>query len=151
MEEIGKTEETNKALLQLVSFNIGDEEFGVNILLVQEIIRVINITHIPNSPFYVDGVINLRGKIIPIIDLRTRIGIARKEHDKSTRIVVVDHNGRTAGFVVDSVSEVLRIPANLTEEPPDLIRGIENKFLTSVVRLEDRIMMLLDLDEVLAL
>jgi len=90
-------------LLQLVSFMIGDEEFGVDILLVQEIIRMLQVTKVPNSPDFVDGVINLRGRIIPVIDFRCKLGIQRKVHDKDTRIVVVEVSGKTVGFIVDAV------------------------------------------------
>jgi len=146
------TDENKKGtdkILQLVSFNIGDEQFGVNILAVQEIIRFMNVTKVPNSPVFVDGVINLRGKVIPIMDLRARMGLDRREHDKSTRIVIVDVNGKIAGFVVDSVSEVLRIPASLTETPPELATGVAETFIDSIVRLEDNIIILLDLERVL--
>jgi len=146
------TDENKKGtdkILQLVSFNIGDEQFGVNILAVQEIIRFMNVTKVPNSPVFVDGVINLRGKVIPIMDLRARMGLDRREHDKSTRIVIVDVNGKIAGFVVDSVSEVLRIPVSLTETPPELATGVAETFIDSIVRLEDNIIILLDLERVL--
>jgi len=141
----GKSEE----LLQLVSFNIGDEEFGVDILKVQEINRMLDVTRVPNAPEYVDGVINLRGKVIPIIDLRRRFGMARKEHDKSTRIVVVELSGKVVGFVVDAVSEVLRIPKSVTEPPPPIVAGIGAEYITAVGKLEDRLLILLDLEKVL--
>ena len=99
-------------LLQLVTFSIGEEEFGVNILKVQEIIRTMEITKVPRAPEFVEGVINLRGKVIPIIDLRRRFGLAPKAHDKNTRIIVIEINNIIVGFVVDAVSEVLRIPAS---------------------------------------
>jgi purine-binding chemotaxis protein CheW len=137
-------------LLQLVSFEIGDEEFGVDILKVQEINRMLEVTRVPNAPEYVDGVINLRGKVIPIIDLRRRFGMARKEHDKNTRIVVVELSGKVVGFVVDAVSEVLRIPRSVTEPPPSLVAGIEAEYITAVGKLEDRLLILLDLEKVLA-
>lgn len=142
-------QDTANELLQLVSFNIGQEEFGVDILKVQEINRMINVTHVPNSPHYVDGVINLRGKVIPIIDLRTRLGLERKVHDKDTRIIVVELEGKTVGFVVDAVSEVLRIPRNITEPPPVLASGVDSSYITAVGKLEDRLLILLDLDKVL--
>jgi purine-binding chemotaxis protein CheW len=136
-------------LLQLVSFKIGDEEFGVEILKVQEINRMLDVTRVPNAPEYVDGVINLRGKVIPIIDLRRRLGMERKEHDKNTRIVVVELSGKVVGFVVDAVSEVLRIPKSVTEPPPPIVSGIEAAYITSVGKLEDRLLILLDLEKVL--
>lgn len=138
-------------LLQLVSFMIGNEEFGVDILKVQEINRLQQVTKVPNAPDYVDGVINLRGRVIPVIDLRTRIGIARKEHDKNTRVVVVDLEGKTVGFVVDAVSEVLRIPKSITEPPPPLVSGINSDYITAVGKLEDRLLILLDLEKILSI
>jgi purine-binding chemotaxis protein CheW len=142
----GKSEE----LLQLVSFNIGDEEFGVDILKVQEINRMLDVTRVPNAPEYVDGVINLRGKVIPIIDLRRRFGMERKEHDKNTRIVVVELSGKVVGFVVDAVSEVLRIPKSVTEPPPPIVAGVDAEYITAVGKLEDRLLILLDLEKVLS-
>jgi purine-binding chemotaxis protein CheW len=137
-------------LLQLVSFNIGNEEFGVDILQVQEIHRVLDVTRVPHAPEYVDGVINLRGKVIPIIDLRRRFGMERKEHDKHTRIVVVELSGKVVGFVVDAVREVLRISRSVTEPPPSIVGGVHEEYVTAVGKLEDRLLILLDLEKVLA-
>ncbi|MFA7289765.1 MAG: chemotaxis protein CheW [Melioribacteraceae bacterium] len=136
-------------LLQLVSFMIGDEEFGVDILLVQEIIRMLQVTKVPNSPDFVDGVINLRGRIIPVIDFRSKLGIQRKVHDKDTRIVVVEVSGKTVGFIVDAVTEVLRIPADITEAPPELVTGINSEFIKAVGKLEDRLLILIDIEKIL--
>jgi len=140
----------SEELLQLVSFNIGGEEFGVDILKVREINRMIEVTRVPNAPEFVDGVINLRGKVIPIIDLRRRFGMARKDHDKNTRIVVVELNGRVIGFVVDAVSEVLRIPKSITEPPPPIVAGVHAEYITAVGKLEDRLLILLDLERILS-
>ncbi len=137
-------------LLQLVTFHIGEEEFGVEILKVQEIIRMMGITRVPKAPDFVEGVINLRGKVIPIIDLRTRFGMAAQEHDKHTRIIVIEINGVIIGFVVDSVSEVLRIPADTVEPPPPIISGIESEYIRGVGKLADRLLILLDLDSLLS-
>ena len=126
---------TSEELLQLVSFTIGGEEFGVDILQVQEINRMLEVTHVPNAPEFVDGVINLRGKVIPIIDLRRRFGMPRKEHDKSTRIVVVELHGQVVGFVVDAVSEVLRIPRSVTEPPPSIVGGIHEEYILSLIHI----------------
>jgi purine-binding chemotaxis protein CheW len=137
-------------LLQLVSFKIGNEEFGIDILNVKEINRMVNITKVPNSPVFVEGIINLRGQVIPVIDLRTKLGMPKKDHDKDTRIVVVDIEGRTVGFLVDAVSEVLRIPRNITEAPPDITTGKNSEYITAIGKLEDRLLTLLDLNKVLA-
>jgi len=128
---------------------IGDEEFGVDILLVQEIIRMLQVTKVPNSPDFVDGVINLRGRIIPVIDFRSKLGIQRKVHDKDTRIVVVEVSGKTVGFIVDAVTEVLRIPADITEAPPELVTGINSEFIKAVGKLEDRLLILIDIEKIL--
>ncbi|MBD3403022.1 chemotaxis protein CheW [candidate division GN15 bacterium] len=136
-------------LLQLVSFNIGTEEFGVDILKVQEINRMVEITKVPQAPAYVEGVINLRGKVIPIIDLRKRFNLEVKEHDKNTRIVVVDIGGNIMGMIVDAVSEVLRLPSDTIEPPPELVTGINSEYIKGVAKLEDRLLIFLDLSKVI--
>ena len=144
--DVNETDITGE--LQLVSFNIGSEEFGVDILKVQEINRMVEITRVPQAPNYVEGVINLRGKVIPIIDLRKRFSLELKEPDKNTRIVVVDIGGNIMGMIVDSVSEVLRLPANTIEPPPDLVTGINSEYINGVAKLENRLLIFLDLSKV---
>ncbi len=136
-------------LLQLVSFMIGQEEFGLDIQRIQEINRVVEITRVPNSPEFVVGVINLRGKVIPIIDLRRRFGFPPKESDKNTRIIVVELESMVVGFIVDSVREVIRIPKNITEPPPSIIAGIGSEYIISVAKMENRLLILLDLERLL--
>lgn len=138
-------------LLQLVSFRIGAEEFGVDILNVQEINRMTEITRVPKVPEYVEGVINLRGKVIPVVDLRKRLDLDTTEYDKSTRIVVVDVEGRTIGLIVDAVSEVLRLPSDAIEPPPELVTRIDQEYVRGVAKLEDRLLMFLDLSKVIDL
>lgn len=137
-------------VLQIVSFNLGEEDFGVDILKVQEINRMANITRVPNTPDYVEGVINLRGKVIPIIDLRVRFGMNRKERDNSTRIVVVEYAGKIVGFVVDAVREVLRVPTDIMEPPPKLIANVAADYIEAVGKFENRILILLNLDNILS-
>ena len=148
MEETLKKQDAE--LLQLVTFSIGEEEFGVDILSVQEIIRMMDITKVPRAPDFVEGVINLRGKVIPIIDLRRRFGLSTRDHDKHTRIIVIEINNMIVGFVVDSVSEVLRIPASTVEPPPPVVSGLESEYISGVGKLEDRLLILLDLDRLLS-
>lgn len=150
LEKAGKafSEQTGE-LLQLVSFNIGSEEFGVDILKVQEINRMVEITRVPQAPNYVEGVINLRGKVIPIVDLRKRFNLEVKEYDKNTRIVVVDISGNIMGMVVDSVSEVLRLPSNTIEPPPEIVASINSEYIKGVAKLEDRLLIFLDLSKVI--
>jgi purine-binding chemotaxis protein CheW len=137
-----------RELIQLVSFHVGGEEFGLDILRVQEIIRIQQLTRVPNSPPFVDGVINLRGKVIPVIALRKRIGLEELAHDKQTRIVVVEVRGTVLGFIVDSVSEVLRIPAD-TVEPPPRLGKVEREYVSGVGKLDNRLLILLDVDRLL--
>lgn len=148
MNEVQKKQDAE--LMQLVTFSIGEEEFGVDILKVQEIIRTMEITKVPRAPAFVEGVINLRGKVIPIIDLRKRFGLESREHDKHTRIIVIEINNMIVGFVVDSVSEVLRIPSNTVEPPPPVVAGLESEYISGVGKLEDRLLILLDLDRLLS-
>jgi purine-binding chemotaxis protein CheW len=135
-------------LLQLVSFKLGNEEFAVDILIVQEINKMIPITKVPNSPEFVEGIINLRGRVIPVVDLRNRFKLGKKQSDKDTRIIVTEINGKTIGFIVDAVNEVLRIPRNITEAPPELSLSIESKFVKSIGKLDDRLIILIDLEQV---
>ncbi len=137
-------------LLQLVSFKIGEEEFGIEILKVQEIIKMLPITKVPNAPKFVEGVINLRGRVIPVIDLRIKLGLSKQDHTKNTRIVVIELNSRTVGFIVDEVNEVLRITKDITEAPPEMVGNVNREFITSIGKLEDRLLLLLDLEKVLS-
>lgn len=149
---MSSTEENKKdseEQLQLVSFLVGKEEYAVDIGYVQEINRMVLITRVPNAPDFVDGVINLRGRIIPVIDLRTKLGMPRKPHDKNTRIIVVEISGKTVGFIVDAVIEVIRIPASITETPPEMVTGVNSEYFKAVGKLDDRLLILIDLEKVL--
>jgi purine-binding chemotaxis protein CheW len=147
--ESGEAAQGNPNLLQMVSFHVGDEEFGVDILRVQEIIRVQQLTRVPNSPDCVVGVINLRGKVIPVVALRKRFGLESLAHDKQTRIVVIERKGTVLGFMVDSVSEVLRIPVDAVEAPPCLGK-VEHEYVSGVSKLNDRLLILLDVDRLMS-
>ena len=143
------TDQESTELLQLVGFQLGNEEYGIDILKVQEINRVTEITKIPQSPDFVEGVINLRGNIIPIIDLRKRFHMPEREHVRQTRIVVGEIDDRTVGFIVDAVSEVIRLPANTVDPPPPIVSGEKAQSIKGVGKLEDRLLMLLDIDKIL--
>ena len=138
------------ALIQLVTFKIAEEEFGVDILRVQEIIRMMPITKVPKAPSFVEGVINLRGKVIPIIDMRRRFGMEANVHNEQTRITVMDLQGQVVGFVVDAVREVLRIKESTVEAPPQVVAGVGSEYLKGVGKLDDRLLILLDLDKLLS-
>lgn len=131
------------SILQLVSFKIGNEEFGLDILKVQEIIRVRDLTRVPNMPGFVDGVINLRGQVIPVIGLRRRFGLDTSEADKRTRIVVAEVHGNVLGFVVDEVSEVLRISSD-TVEPPPRLGNVDRKYAQGIGKIQDRLLIVID-------
>lgn len=133
--------------LQLVSFEVGGEEFAIDILAVQEINRMMDITRAPHSPPEVEGVINLRGRIIPVLDLRRRFGMETRDLDQDSRIVVVEVAGRVLGFIVDRVHEVLRISKDIVEPPPAMIASVDSDFIAGVGKLEDRLLILLNLDK----
>lgn len=136
--------------LQLVSFVLAGEEFAVDILAVQEINRMMDLTRVPQSPPEVEGVINLRGKIIPVVDLRKRFGMPAVERTEQSRIVVVEINKRVLGFLVDRVNEVLRIDRGIVEPAPRMACSIESEFIAGVGKLEDRLLILLDLNKLFA-
>ena len=142
--------QSNETIYQLVSFVVENEEFGVDILKVQEIIRTVEITRVPKSPEFVEGVINLRGRIVPVIDLRKRFGISKKERDNETRIIVVELTDKVVGFLVDKVKEVIRVEKIIIEPPPDLTTSVNANYITGVAKLQDRLLILLDLDKVLS-
>jgi purine-binding chemotaxis protein CheW len=133
--------------LQLVTFQLASEEFAVDILRVQEINRMMSLTRVPQSPPEVEGVINLRGKIIPVIDLRKRFGLDAQTHSEASRIVVVEVHGRVLGFIVDRVNEVLRISSSIVEPAPSMVCSIDSDFIAGVGKLDDRLLILLDLSK----
>lgn len=136
--------------LQIVGLRIGRETYGVPISLVREIVRVPEITAVPNAQKYVEGVINLRGKIISVVDLRKRFGEADVAHHKKNRIVVVELENRTVGLIVNSASEVLKIPPSEIEPPGSVFLNGEVDYVTGVGKLNNRIIILLDLNKVLS-
>jgi purine-binding chemotaxis protein CheW len=142
--------ETNaeSQIQQLVTFRLGDEEYGVDILKVHEIDRMMDITEVPNAPPSIEGVINLRGKVIPVINLRKKFNLPEREPDSRTKIVVVDI-GTSAGMIVDSVSEVLRISSDIVEPPPPMTTGVSSEYIRGVGKLKDRLLILLDIEKLL--
>ena len=136
---------------QLVVFGLGDEEFGVDIIQVQEIVRLQEVTKIPNAPAFVEGIVNLRGKVIPLIDLRKRFGFANVEHDDESRIIVTSFNENLIGIIVDNVSEVIRLQEEQIEPPPNIVAGVGREYIQGVGKVEDRLVVLLELDRILNL
>lgn len=135
--------------LQIVGLRIGRETYGIPIALVREIVRVPSITAVPNAREYVEGVINLRGKIISVVDLRKRFGEVKVENNKKNRIVVVEHEGRTVGLVVNSASEVLKLSASEIAPPSSVFIDGEVDYVTGVATIGERLIVLLDLGKVL--
>ncbi len=139
--------------LQLVVFGVGKELYGVGIGSVQEIVRVPDITEVPDAPPFLEGVINLRGKVIPVIDLRKRLRLQGKEKTKSTRVLVTEDERGTGGLVgllVDFVSEVRKVQASAVEDPPEMVSAIGAEYITGVAKVEGDLIILLDLKRVLS-
>ncbi|MGD0584607.1 MAG: chemotaxis protein CheW [Oryzomonas sp.] len=144
-----KSKESNGELTQLVSFTLSHEEYGVEVLKVREIIRMAGITHMPNAPHYLEGIINLRGKVIPVISMRKRFGMTELEHSAQTRIIIMDIEGELMGFIVDAVSEVIRISAGEIQPPPTAASdGGEQECIAGVINRSDRLLVLLNLDRI---
>jgi purine-binding chemotaxis protein CheW len=150
MEERSTDVATHGDERQLVVFHLGAELYGVDISRVHEIIRMQSVTRVPRSPEFVEGVINLRGKVIPVVDLRRRFGLTIAEHTRASRVVVVELGDQVVGIVVDGVSEVLRINPATIEPPSPVVAGIDSEYLHGIAKLSDRLIILLDLDRILA-
>lgn len=136
--------------VQLVTFRVGSEEFGLDVFQVHEILRFQAPTPMPRAPAFVEGVLDVRGTLVPIVDLRRRFETPAGGADDDTRIVVVDHGGERLGLVVDSVTEVLRAPETAISPPPSYIRGLAAEFVRGIVRLGDRLVILMELEKILS-
>ena len=135
--------------LQMVGFRIGKETFGVPIGLVHEIVRVPDITAVPDAPEYIEGVINLRGKIVSVVDLRKRFGEAKIESSRKNRILVAEIDNKMVGLIVDAASEVIRLPQSEIEAPPEVFGESEVKYVTGVGKFNGRLVILVDLTKIL--
>ena len=136
--------------LHIVGFQVGRETYGVPITSLHEIVRVPEITAVPDAPDYLEGVINLRGKIVSVMDLRKRFGEKQATVKKHNRILVVEHSGRLAGLIVDSASEVLKIPADAVEPPPAVFQEGGLNCVTGLGKVSGRLVVLLDMSKLLA-
>lgn len=136
-------------LLQLVTFRLADEEYAVDILQVQEIIKTMEITRVPKAPCFVEGVVNLRGKVIPIVHLRKRLGMPVITQSQESRIIVVDVDEKQIGLIVDAVSEVLRLSPKAVEVTPSLERKTHADYIMGIGKHENRLITLLDLRKLL--
>lgn len=134
--------------VQLVIFKLGNEDYGLPINKVQEINRMVAVTRLPQTPEFMEGIINLRGRVIPVIDLRKRFGLTAKAYEDETRIMIVDVSGQTVGIIVDAVHEVVLMPGKSIEPPPPSF-VLDAQFIEGVGKLEDRLIILLDIDRII--
>ena len=144
-----KLKESEGTLNQMISFTIGEENFGVDIQTVKEVIRKKEITRLPKTPAFVKGVINLRGDVIPIIDLREKFGLEHKDYTDMTRVIVTEVDARSVGMVVDSVSHVIRIGEEDIEPPPPVVGGISNEYLKGVGKIGEKLIILVNVEKIL--
>lgn len=142
-KELGNMED------QLVVFQLAEQTYGIDIASVFEIIRMETITKVPRTPDFVEGVINLRGRIIPVIDLCKRFNLVKSEQTGSSRIIIVDVDSNTIGMIVDAVSEVIRVPVESIEPPPPMIHGINAAYLRGIAILDAKLIILLNLEKIL--
>ncbi|MGH2408527.1 MAG: chemotaxis protein CheW [Candidatus Limnocylindrales bacterium] len=137
--------------LHLLTFGLDREEFGIPVTQVREVIRVTEITRVPQVPGHVRGVTNLRGRILPVVEIRSRLGLEAAVITPAARIVVVEVLGRVLGLLVDRVSQVTKLPAESVAPPPEEVVSAETDYVTGVARWDSRLIILLDLDKVLPL
>ena len=149
MEKTSKAKIVQVPTRQVVSFSLDREEFGVDILKVQEIVKLKKIARVPQSPEFVEGVINLRGDVIPVIDLRKKFGLPPVEHCDQTRIIVFNIQDKMLGVLVDRVQKVLRIPEDQIDAPPDVGAGSRHAFITGIGKLGEDLITLVDIETML--
>ena len=135
---------------QLVVFDIAGEHYGVDIAAVREIIQMQSVTAVPDSARFVEGLINLRGVVIPVVDLRKRFGFAATEYNKDTRIMVISSRGQDIGMIVDSVTEVLRISSDSIEPTSNVVTNADSRYLLGTAKLPDRLIILVDVEQLLS-
>jgi purine-binding chemotaxis protein CheW len=149
IQEDGTEDFSEGRVIQFVSFSIDEVEYGIDILLVHEILRIPDITRLPNTPYFIRGVINLRGNVIPVVDIRERFGFPSIDITEFTRIIVVETETKLIGLYVDNVSQVIRINENNIDPPSDLIEGVSEDFISGVGRLKDKLIVILNLGNIL--
>jgi purine-binding chemotaxis protein CheW len=148
--DTSKSREGPAEVRQLISFTVGEEEYGLELLCVKEVIRVRQVTWLPRAPSCVKGIINLRGDVIPIVDLRERFGLEAAEQTAMSRVIVVEVDGQAVGMTVDSASQVLRVPADQFDPPPPVMGKASRDFITAVGKLGDRLVIMIDVDMILS-
>jgi purine-binding chemotaxis protein CheW len=134
---------------KVIVFALGQEEYGVEVEKVRTIERMVPLTRVPKTPSFIKGVINLRGVVVPILDLRARFGLETKEYNDQTRIIIVSSEDIEVGMIVDSASDVLDIDTDAIENPPEIVGGIKSKYLHGIAKVNERLLVLLNLEQVL--
>lgn len=135
--------------IKVIVFRLKDEEYGVEVNQVRSIERMQHITRVPRTPEFVKGVINLRGVVTPIINLRSRFDLEEEGYTDNTRIIIVAVGDMEVGLIVDAANDVIDVPQDIIEPPPEVVGGIESNYLRGVAKLENRLLILLNLDKVL--
>lgn len=136
--------------IQIVVFGIGKEFYGVSIEAVHEIVRVPDITAVPDAPEFLEGVINLRGRIIPVVDLRKRLRLERVDRTKASRVLITENDGRMVGILVDFVAEVRKLAEESVEPPPEMIASVGIEYITGVAKADERLIIFLDMKRILS-
>jgi purine-binding chemotaxis protein CheW len=152
-ENMKKGESENRIsdadLGQYVTFLIGDELYGVEVLKVQEIIGMIQITYVPNAPSFMKGVINLRGAVVPVVDMRSKFAMSEREYDSYTVIIISEVRNRPIGMIVDSVSDVAGIPVDSIQDTPHFAAKVDSDFIKGIGQIDGRLVIILDVDRIL--
>ena len=143
-------QKTADTVSQWVTFRLGDEKYGVNVLQVQEVLRITDISPVPGAPDHVLGIINLRGNVVTVIDARDRFGLPPKEADDATRIIVVDAFDKVVGLLVDGVSEVVYVPDSQVEMGPNVGADDGKKFVSGVYNRDDELLIMVDLEKLIS-
>ncbi len=135
--------------IKVVTFKVGDEEYAIDIMKIDSVSEMMKIMHLPGIPSFILGVSNLRGEVIPIIDTRTKFSLPEKESNSNDRVVVVYISDKKVGIVVDEVREVLTLTPEQISEPPTTVGGLKAKFISAIAKLEDRMLIILDIDKII--
>lgn len=143
------TEQVVQQAMKVIVFELLDKEYAIEVDVVESIERLISVTGVPKTPSYVKGVINLRGVVTPIVDLRTRFGLEQQKNNENTRIIIVSQPEFEVGLIVDAANDVLDIPIELIEPQPEVVGTIESDFISGVAKVDKRLLVMLDLDRVL--
>lgn len=145
-----EAEQLNEEVSQWVTFRLDEEKYGIDVMLVREVLRESEIAPVPGAPHYVLGIINLRGNVVPVIDTRRRFGLAPKAMDEDSRIIIVELAEQWVGMVVDAVAEVMDVPVSQVEKTPDVGNDESSKFIQGVSRQEEELLILVELDRLFA-